>query len=203
MSDESSTRLEPYDLKDLKSFDEDYLTGFYSNVTDISFGDMKKVVCTRANGFFREAACDDVKGVSGKSVVASKPHTAIDYGNMRYAMLPAWFVTFDYQGKHNTVLVNGQTGKIVCGVPWNKKKFVAMVAGMSAVLTALFSFILRFLLPALLENSDDDDGGNVILFLIVLCIIAAAGGLTQMKRTVKSIELTQSKSIFNFVKKRQ
>ncbi len=203
LSDESSTRLEPYDLKDLKSFDEDYLTGFYSNVTDISFGDMKKVVCTRANSFFREAACDDVKGVSGKSVVASKPHTAIDYGNMKYAMLPAWFVTFDYQGKHNTVLVNGQTGKIVCGVPWNKKKFVAMVAGMSAVLTALFSFILRFLLPALLENSDDDDGGNVILFLIVLCIIAAAGGLTQMKRTVKSIELTQSKSIFNFVKKRQ
>ena len=31
---------------------------------------------------------------------------------MKYAMLPAWFVTFDYQGKHHTVLVNGQTGKI-------------------------------------------------------------------------------------------
>lgn len=203
LSDESSTRLEPYDLKDLKPFDEDYLTGFYSNVTDIIFGDMKKVVCARANGFFREAACDDVKGVSGKSVVASKPHTAIDYGNMRYAMLPAWFVTFDYQGKHHTVLVNGQTGKIVCGIPWNKKKFVAMVAGMSVALTALFSFILRFLLPFFLENSDDDDGGNVVLFLIIMAVVAIAGGLANMKQTVKSIELTQSKSIFNFVKKRQ
>ena len=203
LSDESSMRLEPFGFHELKPFDEDYLMGFYSNVTDITFGDMRKVVNTRANSVFNELAKDSVKGVSSKSVVASDPHTAIDYGNMKYAMLPAWFVTFDHKGKHNTVLVNGQTGKIVCGVPWDKKKFFGMLAGISAAMTALFTFFLNFLLPAFLENSDDDDGGNIFIFLIVMCAIGFVGGFTNMKHTIKSIELTQSKSMFNFVKKRQ
>lgn len=204
LSDESSMRLEPYDLKDLKPFDEDYLLGFYSNVTDITFGDLKKVVYARADQFFRRFAIDDVKGASGKSVVSSKPHDAVDYGNMRYAMLPAWFVTFDYQGKHHTVLVNGQTGKIICGLPWNKRLFFSMLAGMSVALTALFTFILYFLLPAIFaDHSGDDDSGNIIIFLIVLCIGMFMVGVGSIKSTIKSIELTQSKSIFNFVKKRQ
>ena len=205
LSDESSMRLEPFDFTALREFDEDYLMGFYSNVTDINFGDLKKVVNSRADEFFRKDAMNDVKGASGKSVVASNPHTAIDYGNMRYAMLPAWFVTFDYQGKHHTVLVNGQSGKIICGLPWNKKLFYSMLAGIGVGLTALNTFILNFLLPPLLTSSgsEDDDGGNIIIILIVACISLFAAGLASMKRTIKSIELTQSKSIFNFVKKRQ
>ena len=43
----------------------------------------------------------------------------------------------------------------------------------------------------------------MVLFLIIMAVVAIAGGLANMKQTVKSIELTQSKSIFNFVKKRQ
>ena len=38
LSDESSSRLEPFNMNSVKPFDEDYLLGFYSNISDITYG---------------------------------------------------------------------------------------------------------------------------------------------------------------------
>ena len=41
LSDESSSKLEPFNLVNLKPFDEDYLAGFYSNVSDVTYSDVR------------------------------------------------------------------------------------------------------------------------------------------------------------------
>ena len=42
--------------------------------------------------------------------------------NPRYALLPAWIMTFRQGGKPYNIMVNGQTGKVSCAVPFLKAK---------------------------------------------------------------------------------
>ena len=118
LSDESSSKLEPFDLQHLQAFDDDYLAGFYSNVSDVTYGDVKTAAIERGKEFFADAALKDVSA-GNKRIVERSPSIEVD-ADMKYAMLPAWFITFDYKNKHHTILVNGDNGKVVCALPWKK-----------------------------------------------------------------------------------
>ena len=210
LSDESSARLEPYDMHELKEFDEDYLMGFYSNVSDVTFKDLRKAVNTRAISYFNEYAINDVKGASSKKVQSSNYDTAIDYDTLNYAMFPAWFVTYDYKGKHNTILVNGESGKIVCGVPWNKVLFYSLLIVFGILLTVACFFLFKATLPLLLSSSSghrssssSNNSGKAIMGIIAGVIALFSIGIARIKKVIKSINLTQEQSMFNFVKKRQ
>ena len=59
VSDESTARLEPFSMTRLKNFDEDYLAGFYSNVTDITYSDLRSSALKRAEEYFEDEAIHD------------------------------------------------------------------------------------------------------------------------------------------------
>ena len=207
LSDESSSKLEPFDVSHLKPFDEDYLAGFYSNVSDVTYSDVRYATLNRAKEYFEEEAKNRVKA-SSKEVTDSRPH--IKVGNdMAYAMLPAWFITFPYKGKHNTILVNGDTGKVVCGLPWKKGLFIALLVIIGIAATVAAFIVLKPMLPLLLtpsshKHSSSSDGRGKIIAAIIAAIIALfVSGVNKVRKVIKNINLTQDKDIFNFTKKRQ
>ncbi|MBO4495081.1 MAG: hypothetical protein J5752_04420 [Clostridiales bacterium] len=207
LSNESSARLEPFDFKDVKIFDEDYLLGFYSNASDIDYDELHSETEKRAMEIFEEKAMADVKG-SSKKIMAQMHETAIlnDYS---YAMFPVWFVTFTYEGKHNTILVNGQTGKVVCGLPWRKTLFwtFTIVAGLLITIVAFFLFKGLFYgifeLGSSRKSSSNDSSGKLVVAIAAGIVALFSAGVTKMKKVLKQIKLTQSSKTFNFVKKRQ
>ena len=204
LSDESSSRLEPYYLKRLKPFDEDYLAGFYSNVSDVTYSDLRKAALLRGKAYFEEEAMASVSA-SSKKVISSFPSLKLE-NDMIYAMLPAWFITFDYKGKHNTILVNGDTGKVVCGLPWNKKLFYGLLIGTGIILTIVFFIAFKNTLPFFFagrSRGSSDGRGKLIAALVVGIIALFTTGIRKVIKVVKNIKLTQAKSIFNFTKKRQ
>jgi len=205
LSDESSSRLEPFELSHLKPFDEDYLAGFYSNVSDVTYIDLKRATNKRAQEFFEKEAMDDVRA-SRKKVVSSIPSLKIE-NNMVYAMLPAWFITFKYKGKPNTILVNGDTGKVVCALPWNKGLFYSLLFTFGAVATTAAYFVFRYTLPAFFmgrsSSSGSDSRGKIIALLVAGIIALFSVGIRKIIKVVKNIQLTQDKKMFNFTKKRQ
>ena len=205
LSDESSSRLEPFELSHLKPFDEDYLAGFYSNVSDVTYIDLKRATNKRAQEFFEKEAMDDVHA-SRKKVVSSIPSLKIE-NNMVYAMLPAWFITFKYKGKPNTILVNGDTGKVVCALPWNKGLFYSLLFTFGAVATTAAYFVFRYTLPAFFagrsSSSSSDSRGKIIALLVAGIIALFSVGIRKIIKVVKNIQLTQDKKMFNFTKKRQ
>ena len=207
LSDESSSRLEPYNTSNMKEFDEDYLRGFYSNISDVTYNDLRRAVGKRAQEYFNESAIDDVKGASSKKVISSMYDTAIDYDTLNYAMFPAWFVTYDFKGKHNTILVNGESGKVVCGVPWNKALFYTLLIASGIILTVVFFFMFKYTLPPLLSTRSSghssNNNGKIIGFIIAGVIALFSVGIARIRKVIKSINLTQEQAIFNFVKKRQ
>ena len=205
LSDESSSRLEPFELSHLKPFDEDYLAGFYSNVSDVTYIDLKRATLKRAEEFFEKEAMDDVRA-SRKKVVSSIPSLKIE-NNMVYAMLPAWFITFKYKGKPNTILVNGDTGKVVCALPWNKGLFYSLLFTFGAVATTAAYFVFRYTLPVFFmgrsSSSSSDSRGKIIALLVAGIIALFSVGIRKIIKVVKNIQLTQDKKMFNFTKKRQ
>jgi hypothetical protein len=205
LSDESSSRLEPFELSHLKPFDEDYLAGFYSNVSDVTYIDLKRATLKRAEEFFEKEAMDDVRA-SRKKVVSSIPSVKIE-NNMVYAMLPAWFITFKYKGKPNTILVNGDTGKVVCALPWNKGLFYSLLFTFGAVATTAAYFVFRYTLPVFFagrsSSSGSDSRGKLIALLVAGIIALFSVGIRKIIKVVKNIQLTQDKKMFNFTKKRQ
>ena len=205
LSDETSAKLEPYVLRNLKPFDEDYLAGFYSNVSDVTYSDIRKAALSRAEEYFNNDAINDVSA-SGKKVISSLPSIKID-NDMVYAMLPAWFITFRYKGKHNTLLVNGETGKVVGALPWKKPLFYGLLIGLGILVTVACFFVFRETIPVFFSgrrSSGSRDGRGKIIGMLVAGIIALfSTGIRKVVKVVKNIKLTQDKAMFNFMKKRQ
>ncbi|MBO4637694.1 MAG: hypothetical protein J5685_11170 [Clostridiales bacterium] len=199
LCDGISTKLEPYYLKDLVPFDEDYLTGFYSDMTDLSADKLNMTVKRRLHQLFFERIDKDIKGESNKFLYTNPTLNYLKEPD--YAMLPVWFITFFYDNKPHTILVNGQTGKVVGAFPWDKKKYENSLMLNMILYTALISMIS---LPVGLLCY-----GNVPLFLLVFFIsffggiFAVAQGFNYKQKTLDMIKQTQSQETMVFVKRRQ
>lgn len=207
LSPESCSMLEPYNTKAMKPFDENYLLGFYSNIADISFGELEHKVNKRAGEIFNEFAIKDVPPLADRKIEAAEHDTSIDYGKIRYAMFPAWFITYRYNGLYNTILVNGETGKVVCGVPWDKRKVTALfvISGIAASVLAFFLCreIFNMLMDPKTLNLNPRGSSNVVYGFSAIVFAAFAAGIRKFQKLLKSLRLTQAKAMFNFVKKRQ
>ena len=199
---DSSNRLEPYGLQALKPFDEDYLLGFYSDIPDITYGELKSVVLNRAHDLFNMAAMDSLEEQTAKKIYKERHSTAIDYQSRRCVMLPAWFITYDFNGKHNTILVNGQTGKVVGGIPWNKKLFYSLLFA-SGLLLSIFNYFFLTGFGTALVNFVWGNPFATMGFMVAGIISMFSFGIATISKVSKSLELTQSGSIISFVKKRQ
>lgn len=207
LSDESSQKLEPFVLSRLKPFDVDYLAGFYSNVSDVTYSDIRKATLARAKEYFNEEAMRECQA-SGKKVVSSYPSLRLN-NDMVYAMMPAWFITFNYKGKHNTILVNGDTGKVVCALPWKKVLFYGLLIGVGILITIGAYFVFRETLPIFFasggrrSSSSSNNRGKLIGILVAGIIALFSTGIRKVVKVIKNIKLTQDKEMFNFMKKRQ
>lgn len=208
LSDETSARLEPYALERMVPFDEDYLAGFYSNVTDVTYSDVREAVTLRADEYFRDEAKQSAPNAINKVVLASIPSVSLD-NDMVYVMLPAWFISFNYEGKHNTILVNGDSGKVVCALPWKKSLFIALLVFIGLVFTILAFILLNYTIPILLlpgkhgSSSSTKTAGELLVFLASGVIALFSAGIRRVVKVLKNINLTQDKTMFNFMKKRQ
>ena len=208
LSPESSTRLEPFDFSKMKDFDEDYLLGFYSNASDLTYYELDRLVSNRAKTIFDDMILQDFGRSAATTIDRDAASTKID-PNIRYAMLPAWFVTFDYKGQHNTILVNGQTGKVVCGLPMRKALFYTLLAISCIALTVVLTFLFYHIFHALLgvysgrRSSSNNNGGRLIGLIFMAGVGMIGAGIKKIKTVFSNLKLTQSSKTFNFTKKRQ
>lgn len=91
----------------------------------------------------------------GKSVEASIRNTIFGYlavrktsedivftkNDVRYALLPVWFMNTRYRDKNYTFVINGQTGKMSGSLPVSRGKFFGLLAGFSALFSVAAALI--------------------------------------------------------------
>lgn len=199
--DEVSRKLEPFYFEDAKDFDEDYLNGFYSNVSDMTYTDLRKAAGARCHELFASEAC---KTVDADGVEAIDARYWVDIqDDPLYLMMPVWFFTFMYNNEPHTVLVNGQTGKLVGTMHWEKKRIYALF-------WTVFLIVFAAVTALYISIAARPGGGAGVLpyalalgGIILVATVVFVSGFVGLKKISRNIKLTKSADMFKFVKRRQ
>lgn len=110
----------PYDMSGLKDFNMSFLSGFMAEKRNIE----KNAAEPQANEIIRSAAEGQLEGtLSGYGTVTGQ-NMAVDEvkSDWKYALMPAWTMTYRYKGELYYFAMNGQTGQIAGRVPVSRKK---------------------------------------------------------------------------------
>lgn len=197
--DELSYGLEPYDFMEMKEFDPGYLSGFYADRFDLSSRQLTQTVIRKCKQMF-----DDELGRRCEGTVADLNNAPPEYAitNAEYAFLPVWFMTFEYKDRPYTMMVNGQTGKVVGTVPFQKVKvamtFFLCLCVLSVPLVALGWWIY--------ESVDYGSSGILTWLIWMFAFFVPFFGVAAVKKYQKlkaNLAYTRNRNTDNFVKERQ
>ena len=195
-------RLEPFYLEQAKDFDEDYLNGFYSNTSDMDILDLRESASKRCHKLY----ADEVVKSIPKNARNVKIRDCIYWADIQddpiYMMFPVWFLTFKYNGKPYTVLVNGQTGKVTGTLPWLQKK-VWGIAIATFILVIAFIVALFFVVRGGVAEIVTFFWAAGASMLLATSTISFTVGFNGLRRILKNLKLAQSEAMFNYVKRRQ
>ena len=67
-------------------------------------------------------------------------------GTVKYAMVPVWILTTQFEGKPYTFMMNGQTGKFIGSLPIDKGKLQKYQMMAFAIVTIIVFALLYFVL---------------------------------------------------------
>jgi len=142
LDNELAYRLEPFLLEDIVDFDPDYLAGFYSNVSDISLKELRQAAAARCDITFREKTKIEVPPKEYRVLQSSPCFDIAD--DPIYVLFPVWCFTYIYDSVPHTILVNGQTGKVVGAVPVDRKKIITRIALWTASISLVMIAVTLF-----------------------------------------------------------
>lgn len=193
LNDESSQRLEPFDLRALRPFEAGYLSGFYADRYDMTDKQLTGVAIGRSKELFDKEMMDSV---NARNVTIVQNNPRYEVKKAEYALLPAWFMTFRYKNEPYTMMVNGQTGKVVGAVPFNKAKLVTLFVILAMIATFIFTCagMLFFY---------EDMEGDIFGIIIAVAFLFYASGIKSFRSVINNIELTRAKKTARFVRERQ
>lgn len=169
--------LEPYDLSAAVPFSPSVLAGAMADHADVNAPECEGRAVERVENSMSQALRATVNGYS--HVQERSRNIRTEGGKITPVLMPVWLITTEKEGKTYTFAINGQTGKLTCNVPADKKKSLAWGAGVFAGVGAIAALILW-----LTENL----GSGTLLIAAIIAAIAAlavVGGLTaQLKQAV-------------------
>lgn len=162
LSDLFSECIEPYDMSELGEFDERRLKGCYTYIPDVTIENAKAMLKNEALELFEDGVRRENRI---KSKIQVETRGEAKFGEMKSAMLPAWFITYRYEGKPYTIFMNGQTGKMAGNIPFSKIRFIFFT-----VLTTVVALICSALLVYFVGNSINDDGLRDIFYMAIALV---------------------------------
>ena len=170
--------LEPYDLSAAVDFSPSVLAGAVADHADVDAAQCEGRAMERVENSISQAMRDTVIGYT--SVTERSKNIRTEGGKVTPVLMPVWLITTEKDGKTYTFAINGQTGKLTCDVPADRKKSFLWGGGVFAG-----AFGAGALALYLLEQMG---GGTLLIAAIVAAVIAlgVVGSLTaQLKQAVR------------------
>jgi hypothetical protein len=135
--------IEPYDFREAVDFRTAYLSGFLADRYDVP----SETCVEEANGRIKRTAENLLYETAMGYTTVRAEHSAVRShgGRVRYALLPVWLLTTNWNGNTYTFAMNGQTGKFVGNLPVDKKAYWSWLGGLAVGITAV-AFSLLWLL---------------------------------------------------------
>lgn len=130
ISNELLDGIAPYDESQAMNFSMPYLSGFFAEQYNISEEEIVPKIEEQVRKYTNSLINDSVSEF--KNINEQDNKTEILSKTLNYTLLPAWILTYQYDGKTYVFAVNGQTGKSFGELPINNKKLFGVAAGIFA-----------------------------------------------------------------------
>ena len=167
--------LEPYDLSASVEFSPSVLAGALADHADVNAAECEGRAMERVENSITQAVRSTVNGYTRVIERSKNIHT--EGGKVTPVLMPVWLITTEKDGTTYTFAINGQTGKLTCDVPADKKKSLLWGGGVFAGVLAVAALALYL--------TDYLASGTMLLTVIAALIAALAGGLkAQLKQAV-------------------
>ncbi len=166
--------LEPYDLSAAVPFSPSVLAGALADHADVNADDCEGRAMERVENSVSQAMRETVAGYTRVSERSTNIHT--EGGKVTPVLMPVWLITTEKEGTTYTFAINGQTGKLTCDVPADKKKSLIWGGSVFAGAFGLGALALRLL--------GQLGGGTLLIAAVIAAIIAliVVGSLTAQLR---------------------
>jgi hypothetical protein len=128
--------LEPWDLENLKNYDEKYLSGFESEVYQVALDDGFHYAKEYMAYELREAVRYKIGGDKQQITEMKIYH---DKSSFKYILLPIWTAHFKYKDKDYRFAINARSGKIQGERPYSKTKIILAILLALAAAAAFFA----------------------------------------------------------------
>ncbi len=144
IDDDLMEAIEPFEYGALEDFSMSYLSGFYADKYDMDKDAMFPRIQNRLNEACKKLIRDSIGSYTSLSVNEEKYNVL--KSDIRYALLPVWFMAYKYKGKLYEFVLNGQTGKIAGTPPLAEKRLSWCCRGLWAACSAAFFAVIAFII---------------------------------------------------------
>ena len=132
--------LAPWDLNELQPYQEEYLSGYQSEIYKVELDQGFDFAKDRMHPVIRQDIRMDIGGDQQRI-----NHADTRYGNIRFKhiLLPFWIAGFRFRNRTYQFIVNGRTGEVQGDRPWSLIKIgIAVVAGAVVAGTIGYFYLL-------------------------------------------------------------
>lgn len=128
--------LEPWDLGNLVSYADEYLSGFIAERYQIDLKQGWTRAVQRMDEVIRGDVRQDIGGDHQRITTLDTHHSDITY---KHVLLPLWICSYRYKQKIYRFLVNARTGEVQGQRPWSWIKITLAVILVAAIALFIYS----------------------------------------------------------------
>ena len=172
LEDYAGQRIGPFDFSGLLPFDPAYLSGYYADRFDVGAEDVESFVYQNVKEMFDWEMQKKAVKYSTDQVFTSPRYKL---SKVEYALCPVWFLNVTMKKKVYTMLVNGQTGKVVFALPPSIWKAALCFGLPLATVTVVVGSILAEIFGVIANYHFNEDITKIVLGTLML-VIGAIGG---------------------------
>lgn len=127
-------QLAPWQLAQLRAFDDRYLAGFVAERYRVEVGAGFEIALAKLD----EAICDEIfRQIGGDEQNIDSKQVHWDAVRFRHVLLPLWLSAFHYRGNVFHLAVNAATGEVLGERPWSVAKIGLLVVALLAAVVAI------------------------------------------------------------------
>ncbi len=120
----------PYDENEAIPFSKPYLSGFFAEQYDIERDKIEPIIEEQVNRYYNYLVNESIQGYS--NIKNIRNDIDLDVKSWNYTLLPAWILTYSYNGKTYVFAVNGQNGRSYGELPLSRKRLSGAFGGLFA-----------------------------------------------------------------------
>lgn len=204
LNNDLSNRLEPYYMNEAEDFDISYLSGFFADKYDVPYDAMLGKVQKKCSSFLKRdilSTCPGTNSIPTKNgqianYTISDEEEDYNLEDVAYAFLPAYFINLRYDNSQQLIMVNGQTGKVVGNVPFEKEHF-ALKLGINGLISCIIFCLISVLFtthPKMMPT---------FLVLIVLSMVSLVVGILSYRKYKDGMKKLASKQMSLYSSRRE